>query len=115
MNASRDGTQHPGARGQFRDAGVLDDPDDSDIEVETAESASQTPGAASSQGFKSWAKELADIGDEDEMAPLTLPKDPKVARASAERRAQRKEDRVKQEGESTTLYLHEASRGVLPH
>lgn len=88
MNASREGR----LRGQFEEhAG---DEDDSDLE-----DGSDAEGGS----FKVFARELDLIGEEDEMAPITLPRDPKVVGASEERRRLRKEKRVKEEGESSSF------------
>jgi len=89
MNAARAGAAGGGS-GQFADAGALDDPDVSDLEQDTDDEAT----ASEATGYKVWAKELDEIGAEDEMAPLTLPKDPKVLRNALERRKRRKEQRV---------------------
>lgn len=89
MNAARAGAHGGGSSGQFADAGALDDPDVSDLEQDSDDEAA----ASEATGFKVWAKELDEIGDEDEMAPITLPKDPKVLRNALERRRRRKEQR----------------------
>ena len=68
-------------------------PDASDLEEEDDED----------QGFKIRARELNDIGDEDEMAPLVLPRDPKVVRSATERKKERAEARIKNESESFSL------------
>lgn len=71
MNAARSGGGGGGGggAGQFDDA--VRDPDASDLEEGSGE---DTVG-------KTWAHELDDIGNECEMAPLVLPKDPKVVRS----------------------------------
>lgn len=97
MNAARSGGGGggggggSGGRGQWDDSPM--DPDASDLEEEDDED----------QGFKIRARELNDIGDEDEMAPLVLPRDPKVVRSATERKKERAEARIKNESESFSL------------
>lgn len=67
--------------GQFDDAS---DPDDSDYDE------------SDHDGER--AELLDDIGLEDEMAPMNLPKDPKVSRLARERKTERTVARVKREG-----------------
>lgn len=88
MNAARagGGGGGGGGAGQFDDA--VRDPDASDLE----------DGSDGDTAARVWARELNDIGDEDEMAPMTLPRDPKVVRSGIERRKERVEARIKMEG-----------------
>ncbi|KAL8287698.1 hypothetical protein RQP46_003556 [Phenoliferia psychrophenolica] len=74
-----------GRGGQWDDSPM--DPDASDLDEEDDEDV----------GFKIRARELNDIGDEDEMAPLVLPRDPKVVRSATERKKERAEIRIKLE------------------
>lgn len=83
-----------GAPGQFANASREKDIDDSDYE----------DGDEDEDGVIR-AKELDDIGDEDEMAPITLPKDPKVLRMAAERKRERMERRIKLEGASLLAFF----------
>lgn len=89
MNAARNGGTGGGGGGggQFADAG--DDPDASDFEDEDDNGV-----------MRIRARDLNDIGDEDEMAPLVLPRDPKVVRGAKERRKLRNEERIKGEAEA---------------
>lgn len=81
MNASREGR----LRGQYEQTY---DPDDSDLEDSDGET----------EGARKAIRELDLIGDESEMAPITLPRDPKVVSAAVERRKARQEKRIKDEG-----------------
>lgn len=92
MNAARGGaggggSGGGGSRGQWDDAGD-DDPDASDLDEDDEDG-----------DYKIRARELNDIGDEDEMAPLVLPRDPKVVRSATQRRQARAEARIKAESE----------------
>lgn len=84
MNASREGR----LRGQYEEQ--LYDPDASDYEGSDA---------GDGGGLRIMAQELDMIGDEDEMAPIVLPRDPSLVKAAEERRKKRQEKRVKEEGE----------------
>ena len=100
MNASREGR----LRGQFEEQHAEDD---SDLE----EGADNDEGTG---GYKVFARELDLIGGEDEMAPITLPRDPKVVEASKERRKIRQEKRIKEEGEPLSRFAYAPSLTDLP-
>ncbi|ORY69156.1 RNA polymerase III RPC4-domain-containing protein [Leucosporidium creatinivorum] len=82
MNASREGR----LRGQYEEQ--LYDPDASDYEGSDA---------GDGGGLRIMAQELDLIGDEDEMAPITLPRDPSIIKAAEERRKKRQDKRIKDE------------------
>lgn len=100
MNASREGR----LRGQYEEQ--LYDPDASDYEGSDA---------GDGGGLRIMAQELDLIGDEDEMAPITLPRDPSLVKAAEERRKQRQDKRIKDEGEfaiplsASRAYTHSCS------
>ena len=60
-------------------------------------------GASRDRVFK--AKDLAAIGQTEEMAPITLQKDPQEIREGMERRRERSERRIKDEGWLLTFLL----------
>jgi hypothetical protein len=89
MNAARAGTSgsRPRAR-QADDDTLKEDIDDSDIDEDSEDGNSRV-----------YARELNDIGDEDPMAPMILPRDPKVERKAEARKKERREQRVKKQEE----------------
>ncbi|KAI5478952.1 protein of RNA polymerase III Rpc4 family [Pseudohyphozyma bogoriensis] len=77
----------PQRKGQFDDEEEKEaDPDDSDLEQDEDDGV-----------WRLRARDLNDIGAEGEMAPLILPRDPKVVRSALERRTQRQQARLKSE------------------
>ncbi|KDE05379.1 hypothetical protein MVLG_04290 [Microbotryum lychnidis-dioicae p1A1 Lamole] len=94
MNASRDGTQLSGRRND-----ATDDDDEDDV-VEDEDDGSHNDGGRQNGGMLPSSRELDSIGREDEMAPLTLPRDPRVEKLAAERRKERQLRKAKAEREA---------------
>ena len=92
-SSSGPGTSN-GARGQFDHA--LDDPDLSESEEEEDED---------DDTYRVRARNLNDIGREEDMAPLVLPRDPKIVELAKERKRERTLARQKSEGVWLTDFL----------
>ncbi|SCV74973.1 BQ2448_8002 [Microbotryum intermedium] len=98
MNASRGGTQlsGPSTNDAMQDA----DEDDEDEEDDDDGAGSNNGEGRQDGGMRMISRELDSIGREDEMAPLTLPRDPRVERLAAERRKERQLRKTKAEREA---------------